>query len=41
MQQENALAKLEQGILNTANKLRELKLESSKSMHRVIGAKVI
>jgi hypothetical protein len=38
MQQENAFAKLEEGILDTANKLRELNQESSKSMHSAIGA---
>ncbi len=41
MQQENALAKLEEGILDTANKLRELKQRSSKSVRRVIGVKDI
>ena len=41
MQQENAFANLEKGILDTANKLRELKQQSSKSVRRVIGAKDI
>jgi hypothetical protein len=38
MQQENAFANLEKGILDTANKLRELKQESSKRMLSAIGA---
>jgi hypothetical protein len=41
MRQEDALAKLEEGILDTANKLRQLKQQSSKSVRRVIGAKDI
>jgi hypothetical protein len=38
MQQENALANLEKGILDTGNTLRELKQESSKRMLSAIGA---
>jgi hypothetical protein len=38
MQQQNALANLEKGSLDTANKLRELKQESSKRMLSTIGA---
>jgi hypothetical protein len=38
MQQVNVFAILEKGILDTANKLRELKPESSKSMLGAIGA---
>jgi hypothetical protein len=38
MQQENARAKLEEDILDTAKKLWELKQESSKRMLSAIGA---